>query len=178
MNKKGMTLIELIAVIAIIAIITIMVAPNIIEMRRETIESTIDNKVTKIKNAAINYAQDNLSSVPDDFTINENLDYSSDECIQEKSFDADKGLAYCEKYCLIVYINTLVEQGYLAGDDKDKTNVLHPLTGTSINYDKVCVRYDTDVVFLDKSDRTDSSKQTRKLVAYILDEDSLYDDIE
>jgi prepilin-type N-terminal cleavage/methylation domain-containing protein len=34
MNKKGMTLVELIAVIAIIAILTLMIAPNILEMRR------------------------------------------------------------------------------------------------------------------------------------------------
>ena len=64
MNKKGMTLVELIAVIAIIAILTLMIAPNILEMRRASIRSTIDNKIKKVKNAAIVYAEDNLSSVP------------------------------------------------------------------------------------------------------------------
>ena len=174
MNKKGMTLIELIAVIAIIAILSLMIAPNILQMRKDSIESTVDTKVQKIYNAAINYAEDNLSSVPNEFT-DSSLHFNSDEsrkCYADgaKTFD---GTEYegCEKYCLIVYIGTLVDQGYIAGDNEDKTELVHPFTGESLNFDRVCVRYDTDVVVKPRN----SQDNTRKLIAYIVDEGKLYE---
>ena len=78
-----------------------------IKMRKDSIESTVDTKVQKIYNAAINYAEDNLSSVPNEFT-DSSLHFNSDEsrkCYADgaKTFD---GTEYegCEKYCLIVYI--------------------------------------------------------------------------
>jgi prepilin-type N-terminal cleavage/methylation domain-containing protein len=185
MNKKGMTLIELIAVIAIIAILTLMIAPNILEMRRASIRTTIDNKIKKVRNAAITYAEDNLSSVPNEFS-NPNLKYEiryynicmdnksftySDETVDSTNLDGT-GLR-CEDYCLVVYIGTLIEQGYLAGDSEDKTQLLNSLDGFSLNDRKVCVRYDTNIVT--KSNRTDNRESTRKLEAYIVDESNLYD---
>ncbi len=177
MNKKGMTLIELIAVIAIIAILSLMIAPNIMKMRNDTIVSSIDNKIIKIENAAINYAEDNLSSVPNEYTTNNAINFNSDKsklCMEYKTFEPESEYGVCEDYCLIVYISTLVEQGYLAGDNKDKTEVIHPLTGENLNYDRVCVRYDTNVVT-----RADSSDDvTRKLVAYIVEEAKLYEGLD
>ena len=180
MNNKGMTLIELIAVIAIIAIITLMIAPNIIEMRRQTIESNVDNKVVKIQNAAINYAEDNISSVPNEFTTPVLKSYSSSDsadCIDVKTFDRlsdTENYSYCENYCLIVYISSLIEKGYLAGDSDDKTQLIHPLLGTSLNNERVCVRYDTNKV-IRKVENNETA--TRKLVAYIVDQEKMYADI-
>lgn len=181
MNNKGMTLIELIAVIAIIAIITLMIAPNIIEMRRQTIESNIDNKVEKIKNAAINYAEDNLSSVPNEFTtpvLKTISNSKSKECIEvmtfDKSDDPNQDYSYCENFCLIVYISSLIEKGYLAGDSDDKNQLIHPLLGTSLNNERVCVRYDTNKVVKFANETSD---QTRRLVAYIVDQEKMYADV-
>ncbi len=173
MNKKGMTLIELIAVIAIIAILSLMITPNILQMRKDSIESNVDTKVQKIYNAAINYAEDNLSSVPNEFT-DSSLHFDSAEsrkCYEygAKTFDGE--YSNCEKYCLIVYIGTLVDQGYIAGDNLDKTELVHPFTGTSLNFNRVCVRYDTDVVTKPRN----SLESTRKLIAYIVDEGKLYE---
>ena len=171
MNKKGMTLIELIAVIAIIAILSLMITPNIIRMRNASIESNIDNKVSKLKNAAISYAEDNLASVPNEF-VDSSLVFSGDanrNCLEGKSFDDT--LSYCENYCLIVYIGTLVDQGYIAGDNHDKTQVIHPFTGENMNFKRICVRYDNNII----TKPADSTATTRKLVAYIVDEGKLYE---
>ena len=180
MNKKGMTLIELIAVIAIMAILTLMIAPNIIEMRNQSIKSTIKNKINNVHNAAISYAEENLSGVPNSFTdqsLKNEYAYGgnkSNKCISEKIFDAEpEDLTYCEKYCLFVYIGTLIERGYLAGDNSDSTQLLDPLTGASLNDKRVCVRYDTDIVEIDASERMDRSIISRKLIAYIEKENSL-----
>jgi prepilin-type N-terminal cleavage/methylation domain-containing protein len=182
MNKKGMTLIELIAVIAIMAILTLMIAPNIIEMRQQSIVTTISSKLTKIHNAAISYAGDNLSSVPNAYTI-ENLpadeafgSEKSNKCLTEKTFDTvgETNYSYCEQYCLIVYVKSLIENGYIAGDNEDKTEIINSSDGKSLNNERVCVRYDTDVVEISASERTDRSKLSRKLVAYIIDEEKLY----
>ena len=185
MNKKGMTLVELIAVIAIIAILTLMIAPNILEMRRASIRSTIDNKIKKVKNAAIVYAEDNLSSVPNEYS-NPNLKYDIryyNICMDNKSFtysdenvnsaNLDGAGLKCEDYCLVVYIGTLIEQRYLIGDNEDKTQMLNSLTGASINDRRVCVRYDTNVVT--KRNKSDNTESTRKLEAYIVDEGNLYE---
>lgn len=186
MNKKGMTLIELIAVIAIIAILTLMIAPNILEMRRGSIKTTIDNKIQKVYNAAITYAEDNLSSVPNEF-INNRLNYDNqlyyNQCLDSKSFNyksegvdtanLDGSGLKCEDYCLIVYIGTLIDQGYLIGDNEDKTQLLNSLTGESINDNRVCVRYDTNIVT--KNNKLDNTESTRRLIAYIVDEGKLYE---
>ena len=187
MNKKGMTLIELIAVIAIMAILTLMIAPNIMEMRNQAVKTTIKNKIDKIHNAAITYAEANLSNVPNYYTNNKlgtgNLNYSLDsssfnqKCLTEKTFE-DRGpegnYKACEEYCLIVYVKTLVENGYIAGDNDDKTKIINPYNGANMNEERVCVRYDTDIVEITTAERMDRSKFPRKLIAYIVDEDKLY----
>lgn len=191
MDKKGMTLVELIAVIAIIAILTIMITPNIVGMRKSSIRSTLDTKITNIKNAAITYANDNIADVPSNFS-NPKLDYSSyitNICSESKSFSDpcfdDDGNEYncasirttkgndvsCEDYCLLVYVNTLIEQGYLPGDVDGKDTLSHPMTGESMNMEQVCVRYDTDIALSDPYNNIYS----RKLFAYVINEDRLYD---
>ena len=177
MNKKGMTLIELIAVIAIIAILSLMIAPNIIQMRKDSIESNLDVKIEKIHNAAVSYAEDNLSSVPNEF-VDSSLNFANDksrECLESKTFDTvgDTDYSYCEKYCLIVYIGSLVDQGYISGDNEDKTQLLNPIDKSNLNFDRVCVRYDTNIVAKPRY----STENVRKLVAYVVNEGSLYDNI-
>ena len=64
MNKKGMTLVELVAAIAIMAILTILVVPSVISMRNETLDEDYSNRAEMIKNAAIEWGNDNLNLIP------------------------------------------------------------------------------------------------------------------
>ena len=198
MNKKGMTLIELIAVIAIISIITLMIAPDLIDVRNRSIRSTLDGKITRIQNAALKYGTENIVNVPSKFS-NPNLKYPTymevdhkygyyyqngsnyvlDVCLTNKVDTED-----CNKYCLIVYVNSLIQNGYLSGDDESETTITHPLTGASLNDQKVCIRYDTGEVStaIAGGDGTGagikegSTTPNRKLVAYVINERELYNE--
>ena len=64
MNKKGMTLVEVLAVIAIMGILAVLVVPSIINMRNETLNEDYNNRVEMIKNAAIEWGNDNLNLIP------------------------------------------------------------------------------------------------------------------
>ena len=64
MNKKGVTLIELMAVIAIIGMLAIMITPGVISLRNSVLESAYENKVSQIINE--NDKQNLLRQYPDD----------------------------------------------------------------------------------------------------------------
>ena len=63
MNKKGLTLVELLAVIAIIAVISIMIIPGIFSIREGVLDSSYENKVSQIVNAAKNYGQEHITEL-------------------------------------------------------------------------------------------------------------------
>lgn len=64
MNKKGMTLVELIAVIAILGILTVMVSPAIMTIRKSVLNNTLDSKIAMIQAAALEYASERINDVP------------------------------------------------------------------------------------------------------------------
>ena len=192
MNKKGMTLIELMAVIAILAILTLMIAPDILDIRTRSMKSTLSSKVTRIENAAIKYASDNIVNIPSKFTnsnlkypqykqINGQWDYYDSDNKLDKCLDEKPDTDACNQFCLIVYVNSLIQNGYLAGDDETKTSIIHPLTGESLNDRKVCVRYDTDKVVIGKTGAGALKEESdyvrnRKIIAYVIDEGDLYNE--
>ena len=147
MNKKGMTLVELLAVLALMAILAVLVIPSIIQMRNDTLKEDYNNRVEMIKNAAIEWGNDNLVLVPK--VINNEC---SNECdgIDKNSTDG----------CATPTIGYLIDNGYLKGasnNSEDKGRVMiNPITGDEMNGLLVCVRYDTNDIL------------TRKLVAYIV----------
>ena len=148
MKKNGFTLIELVAVIVILGVLVVLITPAIIGMRNTVVNNTLQNKVQMIYDAALDYANDNIMDVPKGKNLG-----GSYSCIENKS-----GGDNCNECCLIVLVKTLIDQGYLVGDTDSRTSIINPLTGDSMNYQLVCVRYDSE------------DPQRRELVAYIIDE--------
>jgi prepilin-type N-terminal cleavage/methylation domain-containing protein len=64
MNKRGFTLIELVAVIVILGVLVVLVSPAIIGMRNNVIRNTLENKLSMISEAAIDFASDNIMDIP------------------------------------------------------------------------------------------------------------------
>ena len=64
MNKKGMTLVELIAVIAILGILTVMVSPAIMGIRTMVLNNTLDSKIAMIKAGALEYGMQHINEIP------------------------------------------------------------------------------------------------------------------
>lgn len=61
--KKGFTLIELIIVIALLGVLAILVVPNLIEMRNETLTKEYNSLKERIKSAALEYGYDNINDL-------------------------------------------------------------------------------------------------------------------
>ncbi len=146
MNRKGMTLVELLAVIAIMSILTILVVPSIIKIRNETLVDDYNNRIEMIKNAAIEWGNDNLNLIPK--TVSE---YNEE----------DKSL---NESCAHPTVAHLIESGYLKGasstkdTDEEGSVMINPITGEEMNELLVCIRYDSNDLL------------NRKLVSYIIEE--------
>ena len=142
MNKKGMTLVELVAAIAIMAILTILVVPSVISMRNETLDEDYSNRVEMIKNAAIEWGNDNLNLIP--------------KVVGEYSEDSSA----LTDDCAHPTIGYLIDNGAASsGNDSMEGRVMiNPKTGDEMNGLLVCVRYDSNDLL------------NRKLVAYIIEE--------
>ena len=134
MSRKGFTLVEVMATIAILGILVILVTPSIIDIRKDMLQKIYDSRVSLIKNAALDYANDNLDQVP--VSVNTSLPDSS---------------------CLTVTIKKLIDDGYLAGSDNNKTEMHNPVTNENMNSKIVCIRY------------SDNDVMNRKLMAYIME---------
>lgn len=96
MNKKGMTLVELITVLVVIGMIAVITIPTIIKTINKSKEQTTDIQEASIKEAANSYVSKNvgLNIFIDDSTITEEIT-----------------------------LKTLVNEGYLKGELKNlKTN--------------------------------------------------------
>lgn len=158
MNKKGLTLVELIAVIAILGILAVLVGPAIINIRSMVMKNSLDSKIGMIKSAAIDYATDNIMEVVPVTEANADCNQT---CIQYQAADDKVGSCKCELIGTHILVKNLISMGYLAGDSEEKDVLLNPFSEDSLNFSQVYVTFDS----------TDA--MTRKLVAYIKDEDTL-----
>lgn len=143
MNRKGFTLIEVLASIALLAILAIVITPSIINMRKDMLEKTLTSRISLIKNAALDYANDNLYLVPVQV---DSLFNSQTSC--------DNNCLKMNNSCLTV--GFLIENGYLAGSDNNRKEMHNPVTNENMNSKKVCVRY------------TNNDLLTRKLISYLV----------
>lgn len=154
MNKKGLTLVELIAVIAILGILMVMVGPAILSIRETVMQNSLDSKLTMIKTAAIEYGSENIMSVPSIKTSDVSCNTS---CIETN------GAAGCDcrNLCLVVSVKTLIARGYVAGDNDTKDILTNPFSSEPLNNSDVCIAFDS------------ADAINRKVVTYIFDEDDL-----
>lgn len=163
MNKNGLTLIELIAAVAIIGILAVLVSPAILEIRQMVMENSLESKINLIKNAAIEYATDNIMEVK---SVTSSDVSCNNECIKHNgkipTGNSCASSFNCDSVGIHIFVKTLIQQGYISGDSEDKTVLLNPLSDEPLNFIKVYVTFDSD------------SAIDRKLVAYIEDEQSLF----
>ena len=184
MNKKGMTLIELMAVIALLAILSMIAVPSFNAIRTKMLKSSLESKISNIKNAALEYYTENINEVAKTVRINNenylnyfDIDYiynPSAFCLDDSTTcDGDyrctpkktkEGKYFCEEDCgdAFIKVGTLIEENYLVGDNDKKTNLINPVNKSSLNEVLVCVKYDSNKI------------KTRKLEAFIINEESLY----
>ena len=151
MNNRGFTLVEILAVIAIVAILAIMITPAIMSVRKNVLESSLENRISMIENAAKDYAHDHITEVKSTVTSNYN---------GEKTANSN---------CIYRNVNFLINNGYLTanntylteddGESQIKENqILDPVTGQSMNNRRVCIRFDTN------------DAVSRKIIAYVVEE--------
>lgn len=158
MNKKGLTLIEVIAVIAILGILAIIVGPAVLNIRAMVMKNSLDSKIGMIKAAAIEYASDNIMKV---VTVTEDNAVCNKTCIDNQADPSKVGACDCQLIGTHILVKKLIEEGYLAGDSEDKDVLLNPFSDEPLNFSEVYITFDS----------TDAMK--RKLVAYIKEEKSL-----
>ena len=58
MNRKGLTLVELLAVIVVLAVVALIVTPNILSSISKSHERMYETQLDNIKSAAKNWAAD------------------------------------------------------------------------------------------------------------------------
>lgn len=146
MNKRGMTLVELLAVIAIIAMLALIITPAVINIRENLLENTLESKIKNINTAALDYAQEHINELPN------HVENEVDENTVNKTSSQD---------CLIRYVRVLISEGYIAGDSEDKSSITNPVNGESLNDKEICMRFDSN------------DAMNRKIITYIIGEDEL-----
>lgn len=157
MNKKGFTLIELIAAITILGILTVLIAPNVIEMRNDVLDKSLQSKIDMIETAAVDYVSENereflnLKSIiiPENYKTDEEID---NYIINGEFEDGSKVYNRCVRRT----VGGLIEDGYLTGNDKNKTEMKNPKNNQSLNGNMICIYFDSDDVM------------TRKIIARCL----------
>ena len=102
MNKKGMTLVELIAVIAILGILTLIASPAILGIRNVVLKNTLDSKVSMIKSAALEYGMKHINKIPR--RVEENVGADTVPCIcdctnPKGKYSTESGSKTCEELC-------------------------------------------------------------------------------
>lgn len=147
-DRNGFTLIELMATIAILAIVTMIAVPTLTGIKNRAVKNALTSKINIIESAAKEYGNDNLVSIPSTY------EHNLDQC--RNNYNDSSLTASCKKDCLIVVVRTLIEQGYIIGDDATKTNLTNPVTNESLNNELVCIRFDS------------TNAMQRKMVAYVI----------
>lgn len=141
MKNKGFTLIELMVSIAIMMILAIMLVPAINAIRKKVLNNLYDTKVKQILSTSQSWGRENLVRIPQ-FV-------SSAYTGNEKT---------CTKDCACILVRELINEGFLAGDKNDKTELQNPINKKSMNGMLVCVRFDNN------------DEMSRKIVSYIVEE--------
>lgn len=114
MNKKGLTLVELLAVIVVLAVVALIVTPNVLSSMTKSKERMFETQLDNIKTAAKNWAADTLFErhclicVPED-NLQSNLDCTNggDGCIEAPK---ESGRS------ITVTLATLIDEGYAEDD--------------------------------------------------------------
>lgn len=149
MNKKGFTLVELMVSISIMMLLAVMLIPAINTVRNKVLQQLYDAKIEQILSSSKAWGRDNLIRIP--------------QYVNSTYYENDQ-YRYCDQDCACVLVKELINQGYIAGDSKNKTELKNPLDKKSMNNTLVCVRYDTN------------DAMTRKIISYIADEGMSYYD--
>ena len=156
MNKKGLTLIELMAAIAIVAILAVMITPGILAVRDSVLESTLETRISMIENAAKDYAQEHIDEL-----IGYKLDAGGNVVFQNY-VEGDKSP---NPYCIYRTVNFLIINGYITNvntytttNGEKESRIIDPVTGESMNSRRVCIRFDT------------MNAMTRQVVTYLVEE--------
>lgn len=118
MKKNGFTLIELLAVIAILGILSVILIPNIMKIREETLNRNYESIKSTIETSAKDWAYDNLNELP--LTLDSSSNYT---------------------ICANITVGELISKGYLSGTSDNKTKILDPRNSESLNGNNVCIRY-------------------------------------
>lgn len=113
MNKKGLTLVELMAVIVVLAVIALIVTPNVLKEISKYHNKMYDTQINNIISAAKNWAIDEINEkhclicVPENNLVS-NIDCNNggEGCIESK----DPGSS------TVVFLSTLIDDGYLKDD--------------------------------------------------------------
>ena len=147
MNNKGLTLIELMAVIAIIAILAIMITPGILAVRNSVLDSSYENKVSQIENAAIDYGQEHITD------LNNSVTNTYTPGNKQKD----------DTNCFYRTVSFLINNGYLKvsnsySGDNVNTGLTDPRDGSSLNHRRVCIRFDNN------------DPMRREVIAYLVEE--------
>ena len=151
MRKTGFTLIEILAVIAIMGLLIIMITPCIMSIRRSVLQNSLETRISMIENAAKDYAHDHITELKSYVT---------------SSYDGEKTE---NDNCIYRNVNFLINSGYISSSNtyvvEDETTnqikenqILDPVTGTSMNNRRVCIRFDTN------------DAMTRQVITYLVEE--------
>lgn len=109
MNKKGLTLVELIATLIILSIVALIVTPNILVSIKQYKQQLYDTNLSTIKNSSTGWLSDYLSNRTSSQYFPELLaDYSNKTEIESEG--------------LVVPISELINGGYLKEGIKDTIN--------------------------------------------------------
>ena len=181
MNKKGVTLVELIIAIAILGILTVLAGPAVFKIRETVLNNSLESKISLIKSAAYEFGSDNIMSVPsikaetyetNNYTAQQ-MNACNQRCIAGNGvFDTtietdvpcpiNQNTFNCRNHCKVVSVKALIQRGYLAGDSDNKEILLNPINEVSLNETEVCITFDSEKAL------------ERKLITYIFGENNLY----
>jgi prepilin-type N-terminal cleavage/methylation domain-containing protein len=156
MNKRGLTLIELMAAIAIVALLAVMITPGILAVRDSVMESTLETRISMIENAAKDYAHEHIDEL-----ISYKLD-ATGKVVFQNYVPGDKKP---NEYCIYRTVNFLIINGYItnvntytASNGEKEAGIIDPTTGENMNSRRVCIRFDT------------MNAMSRQIVAYLVEE--------
>jgi type II secretory pathway pseudopilin PulG len=112
MNKKGLTLIELIASIIIVFLLTSLVITNMVDVDKNTKQTDYDNLIKQIILAAEDYAGNHAQLLNTIYTSTYEVS-TQDSCT-------------CSSTNPNVSLKTLLDSGFIKGNNSNKTSLVDP----------------------------------------------------